>query len=318
MSGIKDDHRSRIGFIGLGNMGTPMARRLLGAGFVVAVHDAKSELVLAFEGVPNSQSCRSVRDAASQADILITMLPTSAHVRSVLFEGGASDALPPDALVLDMSTSDPEEQVAIADLLARKGKRFVDAPVCRGRREAESGRLIALAGGSEDNVAFVRPVLEALCEAVYHIGDVGFGTRLKLVNNYMSMVHMVLAAEGLSFAAKLGIDRQTAFDVLSRTPAGQGQLLTNFPRKVLAGDITAEFPLALGHKDLSLALKLGSSVGAPLMLGAAARELFALAGPWGRSHQDCTAMLLLIEDIARGKPQETSPRPGKSDTEVTN
>jgi 4-hydroxybutyrate dehydrogenase/sulfolactaldehyde 3-reductase len=144
-----------------------------------------------------------------------------------------------------------------------------------------------------------------MANEIVHVGPFGSGIRLKLVNNYMSMVGMVLTGEALMFAAKLGLDRATVVKVLSNTTAGRGQLLTNFPGKVLAGDISPDFPMRMGYKDINLAMNLAASVGAPLGLGGYAREMFALAKSWGRQEQDCTAMLLLLEDVAHLDRQAT-------------
>ncbi|MFG5410013.1 NAD-binding protein [Piscinibacter sakaiensis] len=156
-----------------------------------------------------------------------------------------------------------------------------------------------MAGGDTEDVARARPLFEALADTIVHVGPRGSGIRLKLVNNYMGMVGMVMTAEALMFAAKLGLDRATVVKVLSTTAAGRGQLNTNYPHKVLAGDVTPDFPLRMGYKDIHLAMNLAASVGAPLGLGGYAREMFALAKSWGREEQDCTAMLLLLEDLAQ-------------------
>ncbi|MEJ2436101.1 MAG: NAD-binding protein, partial [Pseudolabrys sp.] len=112
-------------------------------------------------------------------------------------------------------------------------------------------------------------------------------------------------AEALALAAKCGLDRDKVVEVIRGTVAGKGQINTNYPNKVLAGDVTPDFPLRMGLKDISLALDLGAEMGSPLSLGAAAREYFALARSWGRENQDCTAMLLLLEDIARASEANT-------------
>ena len=138
-----------------------------------------------------------------------------------------------------------------------------------------------------------------MADTIHYMGPAGAGIRTKLVNNYMSMVGMLLVAEALTLAAKCDLDRNRVVQVLSGTTAGRGQLNVNYPKKVLAGDITPDFPLRMGLKDISLALELGAEMGAPLSLGSTAREYFALARAWGRENQDCTAMLLLLEDIAR-------------------
>jgi 4-hydroxybutyrate dehydrogenase/sulfolactaldehyde 3-reductase len=204
----------------------------------------------------------------------------------------------PGGLVIDMSTGDAAETDALAAEIRALGLRHLDAPVGRTPREAVEGKLLVMAGGDAADVDAARPVFEAMADTIVHVGPSGSGIRLKLVNNYMSMVGMVLTGEALMFAAKLGLDRQTVVEVLSSTVAGRGQLLTNFPRKVLRGDVTPDFPLRMGFKDIDLALRLAATAGAPLGLGAYARELYALAKSWGRAEEDCTAMLLLLEDIA--------------------
>jgi 4-hydroxybutyrate dehydrogenase/sulfolactaldehyde 3-reductase len=291
--------RCHVAFIGLGVMGGAMLRNLAKKGFVCAAYDVAAEAMARLA----DSGCRlaaSPADAAKGADVLITMLPTSAHTHEALFgDGGAAAALRQGALVIEMSTGDAVETDRIGAALAGRGLRCMDAPVGRTPREAAEGKALIMAGGSDADLAEARPLFEAMADTIVHVGPFGSGMRLKLVNNYMSMVGMVLTGEALMFAAKLGLDRATVVRVLSNTTAGRGQLLTNFPRKVLAGDLSADFPLRMGLKDIQLAMNLASSVGAPLGLGGYAREMFALAKAWGRENEDCTAMLLLLEDVAQ-------------------
>lgn len=296
--GQVDPEPARIAFIGLGVMGGPMARNLARAGFPLSVFDEIPSAVQALSDSP----CRletSAANAGTDASIVITMLPTSNVVRKVLLEDGVAAAMRPHGLVIDMSTGDASETDALAENLRGIGIRFLDAPVGRTRREAAAGKLLVMVGGDASDVSEARPLFEAIADTIVHVGPSGSGIRLKLVNNYMTMVNTVLTGEALMFAAKLGLDRRKVVDVLSTTTAGRGQLLTNFPHKVLAGDITPDFPLRMGFKDIDLAMRLAASVGAPLGLGGYSRELYSVAKSWGRAEQDCTAMLLLLEDLAR-------------------
>ena len=290
---------AEIAFIGLGVMGGAMARHLVDKGHDVAVYDIAPG---ARDGFRNLK-CRvaeSPADAAAGARVLMTMLPEGTHVRSVLFgENGAARTLAANALVIEMSTIDALTSLAIAADLAAMGLRMIDAPVGRTPEHARAGKLLVMAGGSDADLAEASPLFACFADEIVHVGPLGHGIKMKLVNNYMSMVGMVMTAEALTLARKVGLDRDTAVKVIQGTVAGRGQINTNFPNKVLKGDITPDFPLRMGLKDLSLALALGASAGSPLPLGSAARELYALARSWGRSEQDCTAMLLLIEDIAR-------------------
>jgi 4-hydroxybutyrate dehydrogenase/sulfolactaldehyde 3-reductase len=289
-----------IAFIGLGVMGAPMARRLISSGFHASVYDVRTEARAAFSGLDNCRVATSPGDAAAGADYLFTMLPESPQVHEVLFsEQGAVHGLADNALVVEMSTGDARQTMTMGGSLAQIGKRMIDCPVGRTPADAQAGTLLVLVGGPDDIVEEARPMLACFGNEIVHVGPFGSAIKLKLVNNYMSMVGIVMTAETLMFGRKLGLDRDTLVHVLQNTVAGRGQINVNFPKKVLAGDLSADFPLRLGLKDLSLALDLAKSAGAPLMLGGVARELFALAAPWGRSEQDCTAMLLLLEDIAR-------------------
>ena len=295
---MQEADRPAIAFLGLGVMGGAMLRNLVRRGFTVAGYDL---LPAAMDRLADTgyRRASSPADAARGSHVVITMLPTSGHVTDALFgPEGAAAALAPGALVIEMSTGDAVQTDHIAAELAARGLRCIDAPVGRTPREAAEGRALIMAGGSPADLEEAAPIFAAMADEIVHVGAFGSGIRLKLVNNYMSMVGMVLTGEALMFAAKLGLDRDKVVKVLSNTTAGRGQLLTNFPRKVLAGDLTPDFPLRMGYKDIHLAMNLAASVGAPLGLGGYAEQMFALAKAWGRQEQDCTAMLLLLEDLA--------------------
>lgn len=292
----------RLAFFGLGTMGRPMALNLIGKGHDVAVYDNEAAATARFE----KERCRvatTPHEAARGCEVVIGMLPGSREVRETLFgASGAASVMPAGTLFIDMSTGSASDSIELSRELATRGIRMLDAPVGRTPEDAARGTLMIIVGGREEDVAFARPLFEAMADTIHHMGPAGSGIRTKLVNNYMSMVNMLLVAEALTLAAKCGLDRDRVVQVLSGTTAGRGQLNVNYPKKVLAGDITPDFPLRMGLKDIRLALELGAEVGAPLSLGSTAREYFALARPWGREDQDCTAMLLLLEDIARVTP----------------
>lgn len=292
----------RVAFLGLGTMGRPMALNLIGKGHDLAVYDIVASSSARFE----NERCRvasTPQDAAQGADAVIAMLPGSREVReTVLGDTGAASAMQAGTLFIDMSTGSASESMLLERELAGRGIRMLDAPVGRTPEDAERGTLMVIVGGREEDVAVARPLFEAMADTIHYMGPSGSGIRTKLVNNYMSMVNMLLVAEALTLAAKCGLDRARVVQVLSGTTAGRGQLNVNYPKKVLAGDITPDFPLHMGLKDIRLALDLGAEVAAPLSLGSTAREYFALARAWGRENQDCTAMLLLLEDIARVPP----------------
>lgn len=298
----------KVAFLGLGTMGAPMARNLAKAGRELAVYDVSATAMEAFRGGV-ARLATSPRDAAQGADVVITMLPDSSHVREALLgPEGACRSLAKGRLVIEMSTIAASASLALGEELAAQGLRSIDAPVGRTPRDAAAGTLLVIAGGSDADIAEARPLLECLGDSIVHAGPRGHGIKLKLVNNYMSTVGAVLTAEALTLANKAGLDREITVKVLSGTTAGRGQLLVNYPKKVLSGDITPDFPMRMAHKDVSHALGLGAELGSPLMLGAIARELFALAKPWERADQDWTAMLLLLEDLSRAEHQPAPAR----------
>ncbi len=287
-----------IAFIGLGAMGAPMAGNLSAGGHDVAVFDVSEDAMARLEG----SGCRlaaSPRDAADGAPYAITMLPTADNVRQALLgPSGACEGLAPGALVIDMSTIGARASTDLAADLAAKALRMIDAPVGRSPGHAKAGTLLIMAGGADADVEEARPLFDCMADTIVHVGPQGHGIRLKLVNNYMSMVGVAMTAETLALAAQAGLNRDTVVDVLQSTAAGRGAINDRFPRKVLAGDVTPEFPVRLGAKDLNLALDLGDEAGSPLALGAAARHLFDRAHAEGRDNEDCTALLLLLESMA--------------------
>jgi 4-hydroxybutyrate dehydrogenase/sulfolactaldehyde 3-reductase len=289
----------KIAFLGVGTMGGPMARNLIKAGHHVAVYDTAARARDAFRGL-DCRLASSAADAADGVEAVITMLPDSSHVRDALLgRDGACKSLPRGRLVIDMSTIAASASVALGAELAALGYRSIDAPVGRTPRDAAAGTLLVIAGGADADIAEARPLFDCLGDTVVHAGPRGHGITLKLVNNYMSTVGTLLTAEALTLANKAGLNRDTVVRVLSSTTAGRGQLIVNYPKKVLAGDLTPDFPIRMAHKDVGHALDLGAELGAPLLLGAIAKELFALAKPWSRADEDWTAMLLLLEDLSR-------------------
>ncbi len=291
-----------VAFIGLGTMGSPMACNLARAGFDLRGHDLDPAKVATLAAAGGT-GCTSIAQACEGASVVVTILPRDNHVRDAyLAPGGIRDSLGKGALAIEMSTILPATSQELAKTLAEAGIRMLDAPVGRTPQDAQRGTLLVMAGGSPEDFSAARPVFDAVADKVLHMGPQGSGIRMKVVNNYMSMVSMVLTAETLALASKAGIDEAMAVEVLQNTVAGRGQINVNFPRKVLAGDITPDFPLILGEKDLSLGLALAHDLNVPLFLGAAAREMFGLAPAMGLSDADCTAMLLILERLAGLEP----------------
>ena len=287
-----------VAFVGLGTMGNGMAACLVRAGFEVRGFDLVEDRLTAFSNAGGT-ACTSIAEACEGAEVVMTILPRDAHVEAVyLGGGGILESATPGTLALEMSTIQPSTSLAVATALEEVGLRMMDAPVGRTPEDAHRGTLLVMAGGSADDFTEAQPFLDAVSDKAVHLGPLGSGLRMKLANNYMSMVSMVLTAETLAMVRKAGIDSDAAVEVLQNTTAGRGQINVNYPKKVLAGDLSPDFPLSMGDKDISLGMALGRELGVPLFLGGPARELFGLAPTMDLARLDCTAMLILLERLA--------------------
>ncbi|EMQ0964553.1 sulfolactaldehyde 3-reductase [Citrobacter braakii] len=280
-----------IAFIGLGQMGSPMASNLLKQGHQLSVFDVNPDAVqhLVEKG---AQPASSPAQAAQGAEFVITMLPNGDLVRSVLFgEQGICESLSQQALVIDMSTIHPlQTDKLIADMRA-KGFDMMDCPVGRTSDHAIAGTLLLLAGGTAQQVERATPVLMAMGNELINAGGPGMGIRVKLINNYMSIALNALSAEAAVLCEALGLSFDVALQVMSGTPAGKGHFTTSWPNKVLKGDLSPAFMIDLAHKDLGIALDVANQLHVPMPLGAASREVYNQARAAGRGREDWTAIL---------------------------
>lgn len=288
----------RIGFVGTGVMGLPMARNVIKGGFEVAAFDINPEALQTIRQ-DGGLVADSAKDAAAGADIVVTMLPNGDHVLEAVFgENGALEGMQEGAVMVDMSTILPTVTDEISQRLAATGRRLVDAPVGRTSRHAEEGKLLIMAGGEADDIQAVRPLLECMGDTIIHCGPVGSGARMKLINNYMSIACNAVTAEALTLAERSGVDRDLAIEVMMGTPAGQGHLTTTYPAKVLQGDVTPGFMVDLAHKDMGLALDFAAAMKMPMPMGATARQIYTSAQVQGRGRDDWTAILETVRSLA--------------------
>lgn len=295
---------SRVGFIGVGVMGAPMARNLLEAGHRLRAFDTSS-VALAALVRDGAEAAVSARETAEGAEYVITMLPTGRHVAdAVLGPDGVASSLDPAALLIDMSTGLPAHFDATAESLAASGRRMIDAPVGRTSEDAEAGTLLVMAGGSPEEVDRALPILEILGDPVIHCGPRGAGIRTKLVNNYLSVVSNVVVAEALTLAEGEGLDRDLVIEVLMGTTAGRGHLATTYPGKVLAGNLEPGFMIDLAHKDLGLAIRMGDAAGVAHGTGLAALECYTSARDHGMGRLDWTAIYNVLRESS-GLPDMT-------------
>jgi 3-hydroxyisobutyrate dehydrogenase and related beta-hydroxyacid dehydrogenases len=289
---------SVIAFIGLGQMGAPMASNLLKAGHQLQVYDVNPEAVKALVA-KGALAAATPANAAEAAEFVITMLPNGDLVRAVLFgENGVCETLKREALVIDMSTIHPlQTDKLIAEMQAR-GFSMMDVPVGRTSDNAISGTLLLLAGGTEQQVSRATPVLMAMGSELINAGGPGMGIRVKLINNYMSIALNALSAEAATLCEALGLSLDVALSVMSGTAAGKGHFTTTWPNKVLKGDLSPAFMIDLAHKDLGIALDVANQLHVPMPLGAASREVYNQARAAGRGREDWSAILEQVRTSA--------------------
>lgn len=287
----------RIGFVGLGNMGEPMAARLLQHGFVLTVFDAREDAVGAFVARHGGRAAASLREVGREAEAVVTMLPDGMAVRSALLDaGGVASALAAGALAVDMGTSDPEDTVATAAELAGRGVGFVDAPVMGGVAFARDGTLDVMAGGSDRDVERALPLFRALGRRVFRCGAVGTGHTLKALANYVNAGVLVAVLEAMAAGRKCGLSTATLRDALVSMCAGRQHPLE---KKVIPQVLTRRFAtgMALGliAKDVGIAARLARSAGAAFPLGERVDELWQRAAAELGAHVDQTEIARLWE-----------------------
>ena len=289
-------------------MGRPMASNLCKKGFDLLVYDVNPDALAAFAQL-NSKAAASITDIAHGCDIVITMLPSSAHVEAVilgpqgLLAGGRAGQI-----IMDMSTIDPNTTDLLAASAAKQGISVVDAPVGRLASHADRGESLFMVGGAAPDFKRVLPLLQAMGTTIHHCGEVGTGIRTKLVNNYLAVVSCQLNAEALALSQRFGLRLEKTLEVIDGTTAFNGQLRLNCATKVLKDDISAGFTIDLAHKDLSLILDAANKAKLPLPVAAAAREMFSVARAGRYAQSDFSAMIDVLCDIAGiEKPRLAAP-----------
>lgn len=287
----------RIGFIGTGIMGTPMARNLLKAGYPLTVHNrtkAKANQLLS-AGAAWKDNPADVTDGS---DIVITCVTDTPNVRQVLFgENGVIKTAKPGLICIDMSTISPAATKEMGEILKAKGVILIDAPISGGEIGAIKGKLSIMMGGPKETVEKVRPVMDVLGRTVTYCGPLGSGQMTKLANQIM-VIHTIMSiAEGLAFAEKADLDLQTTLKVTSAGAASSHSLKTLGP-KIIAGDFKPAFMVDLQQKDLRLVLEYAEQLKQPLPGTALAKQLLAVLQAHGRGRDGTHALVDVIRQLA--------------------
>jgi 3-hydroxyisobutyrate dehydrogenase-like beta-hydroxyacid dehydrogenase len=272
----------RIGFIGVGLMGHGMAKNLLAKGFAVTVVGNRNRQPIEDLVARGAQEAKTPAAAASAADIVLICVSYTPQVEGIVYgKAGIAEGGRSGLIVVDSSTSEPESTLRIAADLKTKGITFIDAPLNRTPKEAEEGRLNVMVGADDATFAAIKPVLQAIAENVFHIGPVGSGHKIKLLNNFLAMNQAAAIAEALIAGARLGVDLDKFYQMISAGGVNSGIFQMMVP-KSLKGDFTGfPFGLANARKDLRYYTHMTEAAGLPSFLGEAVHQSLVQAAALG-------------------------------------
>lgn len=285
----------KIGFIGLGIMGKPMATNLAKAGHELVLLDHHSDLAANLEGASTQGTPARI---AAAADMVITMVPDSPQVREVaLGENGLIEGVKEGLLYADMSSINPIAAREIGEALGAKGVRMVDAPVSGGEPKAIDGTLAVMVGGAEEDFDAVKPVLEEMASSVTYVGPIGAGNIAKVANQVVVALNIAAVAEAFTLAQKAGIDPEMVYQAIRGGLAGSTVMDAKGPM-MLEGNTKPGFRVNLHIKDLDNALSTSHEVGVPLPLTAAVREMMTALVVDGHEASDHSALVTHYERLA--------------------
>ncbi len=287
----------RVGLIGLGIMGMPMARNLIRAGFEVAVHNrtASKAEQMAAEGAKKADS---PRELAEESSVVITIVSDTPDVESVILgENGIIEGIKPDSVVIDMSTISPQATRTIAIRLREKEVHMLDAPVSGGEQGAIDGTLSIMVGGDARVLERCRPILEAMGKNVIHVGSNGMGQTVKLMNQILVAGNLNATVEALVFAQEQGVDLEKAIEAVKGGAAGSWQLANLAPR-IIRRDFRPGFTIDLMQKDLKLVIEAAEAMKVPLPVTSVVHEMFCSLQAAGEGKSGTQALAKAMERLA--------------------
>jgi 3-hydroxyisobutyrate dehydrogenase-like beta-hydroxyacid dehydrogenase len=288
----------RVGFIGLGIMGSRMAACVARAGFELTVYNRTRARAEAFAAEHGARVADSPAQLARDSDVVISIVVDGAQVeRMLLGDGGVVEDARDGLLCIDMTTIAPAEARSIAARLAERGVGFVDAPVTGSAPKAQDGTLTIMAGGEARDLDRARPVLDAMSETIVHVGPVGHGQTVKVLTNAIAAANVVTLAQALLVGKRAGIDLRRMAEVLPRS-AGGSRMVDLKAQPMLTHDFQALFKLEHLLKDVGLALDTAAQAGAPFPAAAEAGQLLSAAVGRGLGEQDFAAVVEVLERLA--------------------
>jgi 3-hydroxyisobutyrate dehydrogenase-like beta-hydroxyacid dehydrogenase len=280
----------KVGFIGLGAMGLPMARRVVRGGFEVStiVHRRREPAEeLAAHG---ARILATPAEVARHSEIIITILPADAELKETVFgEDGLLDGFAPGKVLIEMATATPSTVLEVARAVGHAGGRLLDAPVSGGTLAAADGTLTIMVGGDADLLEQCRPLLETMGKNIFHVGAVGQGKLVKIVNQVMAATHLLAMGEAFALGVRCGADVKVLYEVIKASSGYSRMMDTRLPGFLFEGKFSPGFRLDLMKKDLNLALDCAQALGVPLVFGGLAAQVFAAASTAGRGDEDFSA-----------------------------
>jgi 3-hydroxyisobutyrate dehydrogenase len=287
----------RLGFIGVGNMGGPMAGHVIAAGHDVGVHDLRAPSVEALVEA-GARRCDSAAEAARDAEAVLLSLPMPSDVEAVVAGPGALfDTMAPGTAILDLTTSSPTVSRSLAALGAERGIAFLDAPVSGGVGGARRGTLAVMVGGPVEVFETYRPVLDTFAAKVVHCGDVGAGNVVKVVNNMLAFINMMGITEALLLGAKAGVDPAVLREVVSAS-SGASFVWDGGTRAILRDKLAPSFTNTLAAKDIGIAVDLARELEVPVPMGEHTRSLLEGYRDHGFADEDVLATIRSLEERA--------------------
>jgi len=286
----------KVGFIGLGVMGSPMAANVLKGGHELTVYDLNPAAVARLTAL-GAKAASTPREVGQASEVLVTMLPEPQHVEgAILGENGAAAGMAAGGTVIDMSTIDPTTSQRIGQALKARGIAMVDSPVGKTSEHAVTGTLTLMIGGEDADIERVRPVLACMGNQFFICGGQGMGHAMKMTNNLLATTIMCANTEALAIGAKCGLTLETMVEVMKTTMGWNQQLAVALPKKAFLGDDSPGFMVRLAAKDVRLAVAAARQQGFEPMVGAGALATLDRAAQLGRADRDTAALLFLREE----------------------
>ncbi|MGU3540435.1 L-threonate dehydrogenase [Methylobacterium sp. A54F] len=289
---------TRAAVIGLGSMGSGMARSLLAAGLPVTAYDPDAGALNRFAEAGGTRAA-SAAEACRGADVVVCVVVNAAQTEAVLFgAGGVADAMPEGGVFVACATLDPAVARGLAARLEAGGRHYLDAPISGGAQRAAEGALTILASGSETAFARAAPALDAMAATLYRLGDApGQGAAFKMINQLLAGVHIAAACEAMSFAAKQGLDLSRVYEVITAS-AGNSWMFENRMPHVLEGDYTPRSAIDIFVKDLGIVQDMARAERFPVPVAAAALQMFLAASGAGMGRDDDASVARLYAQIS--------------------